>query len=93
METETGSRVMEMVLSRCSHRKEPGAGDGSGPPSLKNKLPPLKYLIVGCCVLFSCSCLTPQGLDCPCLQAFGPRGTSQSLRQPLCPTLTSKHPW
>ena len=54
-----GSGVMEMVLSWCSHRKEPGAGDGSGPPSLKNKLPPLKYLIVVYCVLFSCSCLMP----------------------------------
>lgn len=58
-----GSRVMEMVLSRRSHRKEPGAGDGSGPPSLKDKLPPLKYLTVGYCVLFSCSCLTPHASE------------------------------
>ena len=35
----------------------------------------------------------PCVLDCPCFQVSGPRGTSQSLRQTLRPTLTSKYPW
>ena len=37
-------------------------------------------------------CNMPCVLDCPCFQVSGPRGTFQSLRQTLRPTLTSKYP-
>ena len=55
-------------------------------PYLKGGAEPRTVFLVGS---VTCTCV----LDCPCFQVSGPRGSSQSLRQTLPPTLTSKHPW